>query len=120
MEAPGAAVLQKGRNLTVRTILRLADGTDAEVVIKRFPPPSPLRICLNAVRGVKGKAMRSYLASKHLFDRNRDSTPEPICAVESGNPKAPGESCDGISAPPWPRPRTPPARPATAPARPAG
>lgn len=92
MEAPGAAVLQKGRNLTVRTTLRLADGTDAEVVIKRFPPPSPLRICLNAVRGVKGKAMRSYLASKHLFDRNRDSTPEPICAVESGTPKAPGES----------------------------
>ncbi len=89
--APEAVVLQGGRNLTVRTTIRLHDGTLIDAAVKRFPPPSPLRALLNRKRGMPSKAMRSYVAAKHLSEKKPNSTPLPIAIVETGSAEAPGE-----------------------------
>jgi hypothetical protein len=92
INSPDAIILQEGRNLTVRTKLPLADGSEIDVAVKRFPPRSFIRKRLDSLRGVKGKAMRSFLAAKHLFERNPHSTPEPVCVIESDKSDSSGES----------------------------
>ncbi len=92
MNAPEATVLQSGRNLTVRSKICMPDGTLLDVAIKRFPPPSPLRAALDRKRGMPGKAMRSYVAAKHLSSKMPGATPVPIGVLETGTTEAPGES----------------------------
>jgi len=84
IRAPGARVLQDGRNLTVRTRFDLPDGERADVAIKRFPAPSPARQKLDQLRGMPGKARRAWLAAEHLCARMPGSTPAPVAIVEEG------------------------------------
>ncbi|MBQ6102129.1 MAG: hypothetical protein IJL06_00490, partial [Kiritimatiellae bacterium] len=52
---PGAAVLQRGRNLVVRT-----DLAGADAVVKFFPAPSPIRALLDRLVGRPPKAERAF------------------------------------------------------------
>ena len=88
--APGAVVLQAGRNLTVRTTLATPGAAPIDAVVKRFPPPSPARALLNRLRGVPGKATRSFAAAQHLHRSRPGSTPEPITAMETTSGGRPG------------------------------
>ncbi len=92
MNAPEATVLQSGRNLTVRSKICMPDGTFLDAAIKRFPPPSRLRAVMDRKRGMPGKAMRSYVAAKHLNNKMPGVTPAPIGVLETGTAEAPGES----------------------------
>ena len=83
--APGATVLQDGRNLTVRAPLAGADA-----VVKRFPAPSFFRALLMRRAGTPPKATRSWLAARHLWERLPGSTPEPLAFLESGTTERPG------------------------------
>ena len=72
----GAVVLQRGRNLTVRLPLAGADA-----VVKRFPPPSPLRALADRLSGRLPKAERAYLAARRIHERLPGATPEPLARI---------------------------------------
>lgn len=87
---PRAQVLQGGRNLTVRTTLLCPGEAPLDVVIKRFPPVSPLRRLYNRLRNMPSKAVRADLAARHLYRKGYHLTPEPLAVLESPeDPTAP-------------------------------
>lgn len=88
--SPDAVVLQSGRNLTVRTGLTPPGAAPIDVVIKRFPAPSAARALLNRLRGVPGKATRSFVAAQHLHRASPGLTPEPIAVLETRVDGKPG------------------------------
>ena len=75
---PGATVLQRGRNLVVRT-----DLAGADAVVKAFPAPAPLRALLDRLAGRPPKATRALRAASFLAERAPGLTPAPLGARET-------------------------------------
>ena len=87
LAAPGARVLQFGRNTTILVPGAAPDGGD--LVVKRFGKPSRLRRFLNLLSFPGGKVGRSFHAAAYLTARGIP-TPEPLGMLPVGDPAAPG------------------------------
>ena len=82
VDDPATKVLQAGRNLTVRAMVKLEDGTEVEAAIKRFPPKSIFRRIIEL--GKPTKAAKSFFAAEHLFCKAGNVTPEPLALIDKG------------------------------------
>jgi tRNA threonylcarbamoyl adenosine modification protein YjeE len=82
VDDPATKVLQAGRNLTVRAMVKLEDGSEVDAAIKRFPPRSFFRRIIEL--GKPTKAAKSFYAAEHLFCYAGGVTPEPIALIDNG------------------------------------